>query len=218
MRRLGPIICALLLMMWTVRLATEPIQAQVNGLRTQVESAKSRPDLAVELESVTQLKVASRKLTFHAGEMIGLDIALLNSSKRPVFFRRLSAPRINVQSLTGEPLRIQPYGVVERAATPSSFTLVAPNEFDTGTFQLLVGCDRRAFDQLKSTDQDGLTAFKQELFLNWGDSCLNLTRPGTYILTAEIENDYVIVSSRRGEMKTAVGKIKSNPLKITIIE
>ena len=219
MNRLVHIIMSVILgIIGMVEMSGELGKAQANKDRRQVENAKSRPDLNVELENVAQLKIASRKSTFHLGELINLDIALLNSSESAIFFHKLSDPLVKVQSLSGEALKIQPYGVAERTTTPSSFMLIGKNEFDTESFELLAGCDRRAFDQAKSAHKDTLTAFNQNLFLNWGSACLSLTRPGIYVLTVEIQNSYVLNSPRQKGVKTAVGRIKSNSLKITIVD
>lgn len=216
-RLTGITVCIFLLGALTIKTGNGLGSAQTIKNNRWVESAKSRPDLSVKFDSVAQLKIAVRKSTFHIGEMIDLNIAVLNSSKKGVFFPLMLDPQIDVQSPSDESVKVRLYGTAERTMVPSSFTLLAPSEADTASFQLLAGCDRRAFSKSNSADNDRI-AFDENLFVNWGRACLSLTRPGTYVLTAEIHNDYVIVSRRHEDTKSAVGKIRSNPLTITIVD
>jgi hypothetical protein len=183
----------------------------------RVERAESRLDLAVQFDRVAQLKIASRKSTFHLGELITLDVAILNISSQPVFFHDILDLRTNARNPEGKPVRFQSYGVADRAIAPSSFTRVPKDEILLHSVQLLAGCDSRAFAQIRSTENDSLTIFKNDLFLNWGDACLPITQPGIYTFSVEVKNDYVLLAPRIGRIRTAVGKITSNPLEIKII-
>jgi hypothetical protein len=60
--------------------------------------------------------------------------------------------------------------------------------------------------------------FEQNLFVTWGDRCLDIKRPGTYTIVAEVTNDYVVQSPCESNSKTAVGTIRSTPLTINIID
>ncbi|HEX5835770.1 MAG TPA: hypothetical protein VFY34_18040, partial [Pyrinomonadaceae bacterium] len=109
-----------------------------------------------------------------------------------------------------------PYVVTEFTYTTDLFKLVRASDIETQSFALLAGCDQRAFDQMKSNSSNR-ELFDKNLFLNWGDSCLQVAEPGTYFLTAEFKNDKVRTSST-GKTRTAVGTIRSAALKITIVQ
>lgn len=208
---------SVLLISQAVTLSGKPTGNLVRKDQQRVERIASRPDLALHFDRGVQIKVAGRKSTFHLGEMIMLDIAMLNATDHPLFFRKISDLQIRVQDSVGGPVGVQLYGVADRAIVPSSFTRVPPNEFLHHSFQLLAQCDNRAFDQLQAADKDSLAIFNNNLFLNWGDACLRITQPGTYFLTAEVKNDYVLVAPRLEKTMTASGKIESKPLEITIL-
>ena len=190
--------------------------SQVGDRNKSVERAESHPNLTVKFDGVAQLKLASRKSTFHLGEMITLDIALLNASSRSLFFRKLSELQVKAVNSAGQPLMVQAYGVADRALVPGSFVRLAPGEIIVHSFQLLAGCDKRAFAQIASTKDDDLTVFKNGLFLSWGDACLPITQPDTYTFSVETKNDFVLLSPRTGNVRTAVGTIKSNSLEMII--
>lgn len=211
-------ICLLLIMAHVGALFSAPRASQPENNYQRVERAKARPDLAAQLDGVAELKIATRKSTFHVGEMITLDVALLNTSTQPLFFRKLSDLRIKAQTAAGEQMYIQSYGVADRVIIPDSFTLLSQNEVLLHSFQLLAGCDKRAFNQMQSANKDNLTLFKNNLFLNWGDACLTAALPGTYIFSVEAINEHVLIAPRVRKTKTAVGKLSSNQLEITIIK
>src|SRR5262245_29970443 len=50
---------------------------------------KDRPELGVDIGTVATFKIASRKKIYHLGEMVNIDLALLNTSDQPIFFQRL---------------------------------------------------------------------------------------------------------------------------------
>jgi hypothetical protein len=83
------------------------------------------------------------------------------------------------------------------------------------SFQLLAGCDERAFAQVASNNNDDPAVFKTGSFLNWGDACLPSKQPEIYIVSVQIKNDFVLLP-RMGRVMTAVGTIKSNALEIRI--
>ena len=195
---------------------SKPKPNQISFGNKRVERAEVRPDLAVPFDGVAQLKIVTRKPAFHLSEMITLDIALLNASSRPLFFRNLSEPQIKAQNPAGQTIAIQEYGVADRALVPASFVRLAPGEIIVRSFQLLAGCDRRAFAQIAPTDDNDLTVFKNGLFLNWGDACVPIAQPDTYTIFIEFKNDFVLSPSRIRKVMTAVGKIKSNSLEIRI--
>jgi hypothetical protein len=194
-------------------------QSDRSGL-SKVVSAKERPDLAIDLQSTAKLKLVMRKELFHIGEMINLDMALLNQSKEPVYLYAITHPKLTVKDELGNESIVQSYIVVDLAIGLSAYKLVGPDDFTDESFELLAGCDMRAFEQVNSTvnDDSSLTIFNKNRFLNWGNACLQIKRPGTYYISAEFSNDRVVASGVERQHKTAVGKIKSNLLKIVVVE
>lgn len=99
------------------------------------------------------------------------------------------------------------------------------------SFQLLVGCDGadlkarfQAIEKLQEEEHHGgeriffKGLFDRDLFVNWGQACFAVKNPGRYVITAAQSNDTVLVSSDRPKVKTAVGRIRSTPLTITITD
>lgn len=191
-------------------------RGKVGDGHSRVERSASRPDLATKLDEVAELKIASRKSVFHLGEMMTLDIALLNTSSYPLFFRKLSEVRVNAITPSAQDNMVQEYGVADRAIVPTAFVRLAPGEIIVRSFQILAGCDKRAFAQISSSEDNDRTVFNRGLFLNWGDACLPNTQPETYTVSVEMANDFVLLPSRVIKSKTAVGTIKSNSLQLTI--
>jgi hypothetical protein len=206
-----------LIMVHTRSLVGNSTAGQMASENQKVERAESHPALKANFDGVTQLKIATRKTNFHLGEMITVDIALLNASSRPLFFRKLSDDlQIKVRNATGQTLTVQRYGVADKALVPSSFVRVLPKEIVVRSFHLLAGCDKRAFAESGSSENDDLAIFRKGLFLNWGDACLPNVQPGTYNISVEISNDFVLFPSSSSSTKTAVGKTNSNSLEIEV--
>src|SRR5687768_7600496 len=75
----------------------------------QVVPADSRPTLATDWHKVAQLKLAARKGTFYSGEMINIDIAMMNQSSEEIFFRSINSPSFVVTDEAGKPIPVVPY-------------------------------------------------------------------------------------------------------------
>jgi hypothetical protein len=193
---------------------------------------KARPRLGVEYSSMATFKIASRKTTYHIGEMISVDLAILSTARAPVFLHKLLVPSItlNARNDRGGEASIRAYTTILESIVPQSYELLQPSEIILGSFQLLAGCNVEglsAFAQVRNklneeihqnraNYQKGL--FERDLFVNWGEACLALQQPGSFTVTVEQTNDHVIESPCEPGIRTAVGTIRSNPLTITIIE
>lgn len=186
----------------------------LRNINPRVERSDLRPDLAIKFDEAAQLKIGSRKAMFHMGEMITIDIALLNTSSQPLFFPKLSELDINATSSDGQKMMVQKYGVPERAIVPASFVRLSPGEIVVNSFQLLVGCDKRAF--APTSGADDRTVFDRGLFLNWGDACLPNPQSETYMLSVKLRNNFVLLPSRNEKLRSAVGTTNSNTLEITL--
>ncbi|MGH9932191.1 MAG: hypothetical protein ACREA9_23565, partial [Pyrinomonadaceae bacterium] len=71
-------------------------RCQDPSVQRGVDDVKARPKLGVEYERVATFKLASRKTTYRIGEMISLDLAILNAAKTLVFFHKLAGPTVNL--------------------------------------------------------------------------------------------------------------------------
>lgn len=217
----------------------EPLLAQDKGCAEldlpgyrHLEALKKHPDLGIDYGRVTNFKLASRKTTYRMDELISIDMAMMNTSNAKVFFfNKLGGASLTltVEDEKGIKKDMNYYWTTTEVVTEEQYSKLYPNTFVSGSFQLLAGCEGSAKAYLKEREklfadiaQDktdiyrGL--FERDLFANWGTACLDIKGPGTYLITAEMSNDGVIASSCEPEVKTAIGKIRSAPLKITIVE
>ena len=194
--------------------------ANVDEPVRQVVSSEKSPDLAADFSQVARLKLASHKAIYRLGEMLLLNVAMLNAANKPIFVEKISRPQLYLYDEQGRGLKIVPYIIVCLAIGPDSFELLEPNLMTSESIQLLVGCNDKPFDQMNSSldDKDDKRIFENNLFINYGRACLNVTRPSTYTIKARLSNDYVIESPGEPNIKTAVGSIESEPLTIQIIE
>lgn len=200
--------------------------------RRGVGDPKARPQLGAEYSSAARFRIASRKTTYHIGEMISVDLAMLNTERAPTFFHKPLVPGITVtaQDEKGRMVNINSYATILEGVVPQSYVLLQRGEILLGSFQLLAGCNlgelsafetaRRKLNeeqrQNPSNYQEGI--FSRNLFVNWGDACLAFQQLGTFTITVEQTNDHVIVSPCEPNVKTAVGTIRSTQLTVTIVE
>lgn len=182
--------------------------------KPNVVSAASFPALEVAYQKVAQFKLASRKAEYHLGELITLDAATLNRSNEQIFLLSATPPSFELSDLAGKKLNVVPYGVIERAASSSSFTLTDPADFVVNSSTLLIGCDEEAFAAEHA--DSALNSFQRNLFVSRGTACLMVQRPGVYYIKATLSNKNVVVSSS-ARNKTAVGEIESNVLRIKVV-
>lgn len=200
--------------------------------RTGIEDIKKRPDLGVDYARVANFKLASRKTTYRVGEMISIDLAIMNTSDSPVFFHELNRPSVALEARDqgGTVVLINDYTTALEATSLESYRETKPSHLVLASFQLLAGCtsDVDAFLEHKyklslEDFQSGEAGyfrrlFEDALFVNWGQACFASKKPGKYAITAEQSNDAVLVSPQKPKMKTAVGTIRSTPLTITITD
>jgi hypothetical protein len=178
-----------------------------------VEPESDHPELRVEYQSVGKLKIASRKSTYHLGETIVIDAAILNLSKDRVCFLSSFEPELSISDNMGHKSSFVPYSIMERTVNTSSFAILDTQTFVTESLELLMGCDERAF----GVPSDDAGAFDKGAFVTWGSGCLDVRRAGTYFLEGDVSNQNVLVSPDK-VMRTAVGRIHSNKLKIAVVD
>lgn len=197
--------------------------------RRYVERVRKQPALGVDYARVAKFKLASRKTSYRTGELISLDFAMLNTAEVPVFFsQELSYPsfiKLKATDEKGTEVGVFEYEVFQLGVRTNSYTLLNANGIVTGTIHLLAGCEERSLfakAKIKAVEDAGAlqdrAAFERDLFVSWGDFCLNAAGPGKYTITAEMTNEFVVGSPCEPTIKTAVGTIRSTPLTITITE
>lgn len=193
---------------------------QASSKEDTLELSERRPDLAIEYTKVSKVKLASRKKSYRRGEMISLDIALLNTSNTPVFFHRFFQPNFYIQGPQGKPVLLVPYVVVEAPTGLDSYVLLQPGEMTIKSFEVLAGCDKRASEDMTSglNEKDSIRQFEGNRFVNWGDSCLRISRPGSYSVRVEQGNNEVVVLANTTNAKTAVGAARSDVFTIQIVK
>jgi hypothetical protein len=228
----------LLLVFYALAIALTPLTGAQTALRKDravrqyVRHLNERPERGVQYAAVALVRLASRKTTYRMGEIFSVDLALLNVSDKPVrLLKSLSsypADILTVRDENGTAVQINPYNVFSLVIVPDDFALLRPGEMFAISLHLLAGCKDKElvdFDQSRQEFNKAVTEgrteyqrgmFERNLFVNWGDACLHLSRPGKYAITAQIRNDYVVISASNQKIKTAVGSIQSAPLTITI--
>lgn len=185
-----------------------------------LEASEKRPDLAIDYTKVSRVKLASRKASYRLGEMISLDVALLNTSKIPVFFHKFLQPNFYVQRGRGQFAPLLPYILIEAPTSLDSYILLQPGEMTTQSFLLLAGCDRRTSDNIARglNEKDSRKQFEENRFVNWGDLCMSVHHPGSYSIRVEQGNNDVVVLANSSNAKTAVGVARTNIFTINIVK
>ncbi|MCC6328619.1 MAG: hypothetical protein IT174_08890 [Acidobacteria bacterium] len=174
----------------------------------RIASANERPDLSVEIGSVAKLKVAVRKESYVIGEMLIIDAALLTISRQKVFL-----PSINSVEVLAEG-KIVPYIVKGKTA---GLARSDPETLDTISLLYLVGCTEDPFESRNSPFQrTAITRFERNLFISWGEGCLNVQKLDEVDIYAEIVNESVLVSPKGSGLKTATGSLRSPKVRIRV--
>lgn len=198
--------------------------------RRYIARASKQPHLGVDYGRVAKLKLASRKTTYRLDELMSLDLALLNTAATPVFSKDLTASsvRLTAQRENGARVRVFEFVVQQPGAAREQYGLLNANGMIAAPVQLLVGCEVEAAftkaknESLNESRMAGATLdpalFEHNLFVTWGDFCLNAVQPGKYVITAEVTNEFVLGSPCEPNIKTMVGTLRSAPLTITIME
>jgi len=191
--------------------------------KRRLELLAKRPKLGIEYSRVAKFKLTSRKTTYKLGELVSIDVAMLNTSGKPVYFRKLSDQEglkwIMLDEMGKEVMVILNL-YVDSFDTPQSFQLIESHQMLTDWPQYLAGCDERAFKQIAElfADKDASKRFENNQFHYWGRGCLKIENPGTYTISAEMKNNMVVVSANELSTQTAVGMISSFPLTINIVK
>ena len=203
-----------------------------NAAQQTILDIQERPEMGVAYSRTAALKLASRKRSYRFGEVVSLDLAMLNTGNKHAYFHKLSGPTISLEAFdkTGAEVGITPNVIALEGVVPGSYSLLNPGRILIGSIQMLIGCKvegASAFDEARrKLDEDvrqklalyDEAIFERDLFVNWGEACLRTDEPGSYDLVVKVSNSHVILAGRQIASKTAVGIIRSNKLSLTISE
>jgi hypothetical protein len=202
-------------------------------LQRQIHEQGSRKRLGIPYSKAVQFKLGSRKTVYKDGEIITLDLAILNTSGASLFIYKPARPFLSfkVVSDEGKQLDVRPYSSVLAGVAPSSFGYIDRSGLLTASFQIFVSCNSRQLAEFQKAQQDLLSRsnldealynrslFENNLFATWGDACLLSSSPsGTFTIVAELSNDYVVWSPCEPLAKTAVGTVESKALTVRVQE
>jgi len=193
--------------------------AQVREKKDGLARVQDRPQLAVQLPSVAKLKIDSRKRGYRIGELLTLDVALLNTSIEPTYFPQVASGRTFFKDQIGREKSNTAYIEPDTMPMAQSYRRLGTNEISFTTIHLMIGCNPQAFAQARAQFRSfaqGKKVFDENLFVSWGESCLDITRPGIYTLSFELSNLLVVVSPDKSNSLTGTGRLKSNNLALTI--
>jgi hypothetical protein len=179
-----------------------------------LEDANKRPDLATDIAKAAELKIAVRKNTYSIGEMLILDIAMLNlEQNNDIYLPPIKKVELTITNQKGQSILI-PYFL---KTTSQSVASINQNRLETDTVMLLIGCTEKPFqiNSELSSEYSSERVFKKNLFLTWGDACLDVKAKSKIKIDAKIENNSVLVAPLPN-FKTAVGKLVSNRLTLSV--
>lgn len=216
--------------------ASHTIAQQTRCKRPELQRAvyeeSARPKSKIDYSEAVRFKLGSRKTVYRSGEMITVNLGMLNTSGFPIFIHQLSGPYLTwkIHTEGGQLVAITPHLLVLEGVGAQSYEYLPIDGLGIGSFQLLAGCEVEGITEFKEAHRKLMgeinsgngrynkTVFERDLFVTWGDACLSLAAPGTYSITAEMTNEFVVASPCEPFAKTAVGRIESSPLRIVIRE
>jgi hypothetical protein len=181
-----------------------------------LEAANKRPDLAIDIVKSAELKIAVRKNIYSIGEMLILDIAMLNlGQSNDIYLPPIKKVELTITNQKGQSILI-PYFLKTASQSVAS---INQNRLETDLVMLLIGCTERPFqvNSELSNEYNSENVFAKNLFLTWGDACLDVKNKSKIKIVAQIENNLVLVTNQKPILKTAVGKLVSNNLNLSVI-
>ena len=169
----------------------------------------------VAYQAVAKFKVLSRKSEYRIGDLISIDMAILNKSKESVYFVDLGM-KGDISVTDSNDNKIEG-GVYMRPLVFPKFNLINGGDYDSEHFIFLIGCKnvgKKYYDSYKSLDVVE-EMFDKNFFVSDGDGCIKINKSGKYEIKAVISNSY---AEKDNTKKTAVGKMESSPFEIKIID
>ena len=200
-------------------------------LQRQVQEQGQRKRLGIQYSRAVQFNLGSQKTVYQEGETINLDLAVLNTSRMPLFIYQPEQPFLTFKVFTedGKRAEVRSYSSVLAGVAPSSFWYLNRSGVLTASFRIFVNCNSRQLIDFQKTREDLFSPDKldddlyhratveKDLFETWGDGCLLSPQPlGGLTIVAELSNNYVVWSPCEPFAKTAVGAVSSKPFKVRI--
>jgi hypothetical protein len=180
---------------------------RARGMRLEVK--ERRPEKAVDYGQAARFKLSTHKTKYQFGDVVNVSTAMLNKTDAPIYFYRLLHPEFRVRDEKGSEIEVEGNLLDVRYVRESDYSLLAPGYFIAQFDSLVVGCAGAK----TANDKE---AFDKNQFVNQMLPCFRANEPGKYTITAELEVHHVVTSECDPSVKTAVGKILSEPLTITI--
>lgn len=213
--RFTPLVMLLALAANSQQTEIKTVCASNNEIR--IEPSVKHQDLSVLLDTIGSVKLASRKTRFSEGEVMLLDVALLNKSNLDYIFPSVVSISLHAQDQKGNEIIVNNYSLTE---TTTTYKVLKSKRIETKTFELHIGCPKSLFstrDLLWNAKNDA-EIFEKNLFISMGDACIGVNRPGIISIFANLENRSVLVSDQHTGMKTGIGVLRSSKLQLTIIK
>lgn len=173
------------------------------------------PQLGVDFSTIAQLKIFALKNEYRLRDVLIIDIAMLTTSKDEYFFPTIFDTNIFIRNRDGKVINLVHYIIYKRKVIRN----LLKDGLETNTLFLKVGCGKEKLDDdLFPADGESKNTFifNNNLFSTMIDGCINIKKSGDYFIWAEITNKYVAYSPNNKNVKTAIGRIKSNELKLNV--
>lgn len=176
--------------------------------------ADRRGDLALPYPKAAKFKAASQNNRYRFGDLISVDVAILNNSASEVHSLRLDLfADLAVSGIESGRVPIMLYGNPDFIPLPQHYERLKPGEIHFAQILLRVGCENKTVPRFGS----GREVFETSSFVSMGRGCIDFPKVGDYAISGLIRNTRVVVDKDKA-IKTLTGTFESAPLNITLIE
>jgi hypothetical protein len=175
----------------------------------KLSAKNSNSDTAVSYQTVAKFKTHSRKKEYRNGELISIDLAMLNKSPNPLRLLDLEyQEEIIVRDLQGN--KIKSFSFYSFPSRIPSYTILNSGEYASTHLVFSVGCSKER-SQFKNMEEE----FNKDAFTYNGQGCIEIKESGKYLLSAKISNSDIETDKTT---QTAVGTMESTPFEINVVE
>lgn len=190
-----------------------------SGVETEqlLVPSSEHPELTVGLQRVARAKIFLLKNHYHLDDVIKLDVGMLIDGNDEYFFPVDLNYRIKINDSTGNPIPLELIFSVDGQAIYKKVrdTLL------TNSFYIFVGCKSKLLKDFEKSEvladaNDSRSLFERSIFSPPANGCLDVTAGGEITVSVEVFNDYVVVSNPGSKIKTLVGLVRSNELRVRI--
>jgi hypothetical protein len=212
-----------------VCLAVQVSMAQRDIPSGQVRRAMPKDVRSIEISKALDVRLFLRKRVFRLEELVDLHLAVINKSTEPVFISRLDPIHddLHVVDSTGSEYMVFRMSIDARSISTDNFELLKPGHYRSVTIHLLptdgkqyAGTTEKRneilFDDSLSYDVRDRRIFDDGLFVGYGDARFMPSILGTYRVSVELENAFVVVQGKRRVPRTVTGSIVSNEVEFEL--